>query len=489
MMSIARNAALALALLVALPAIVTAQTLGTFRWQMQPYCNLLTLTVTQIGGVYRVEGTDDECGAGRDRASVAGLAFPNPDGNIGMGLTIVTPATGSAVHLTAEIALAGLSGTWRMANGDSGPFIFTPGAPVPGDPRPLPTSGASIPPAISLLSGGSILARPDGDSGIPASGAGTRMMWYAGEGAFRAGSVGGGQWDDASIGKYSAAFGQNSTASGRSSVAFGGGSTAAGIYSAAFGEGTQAIGNNSVAFGTNSVATGTPSLAAGTSATASGISSTALGSHTVAAGADSIVGGFLSSATGRQALAFGDRAVADGNNSIALGRSALTIPAAAGSFVFADSSSATPFGSLGPNGFNVRAAGGFQFFTNSAASLGAALAPNATQWSVLSDVRTKHAFRTLDGEDVLSRIAAMPVTEWSYKAQEPGIRHIGPTAQDFHAAFGLGEDPLRIGTLDADGVALAAVRALEARTRALQEEVEALRLRLDTLLGATLRER
>jgi hypothetical protein len=104
-------------------------------------------------------------------------------------------------------------------------------------------------------------------------------------------------------------------------------------------------------------------------------------------------------------------------------------------------------------------------------------------------VRTKHAFRTLDGEDVLSRIAAMPVTEWSYKAQEPGIRHIGPTAQDFHAAFGLGEDPLRIGTLDADGVALAAVRALEARTRALQEEVEALRLRLDTLLGATLRER
>ena len=74
-MSIARNSVLAVALLVALPPLASAQTLGTFRWQMRPYCNLLTLTVTQVGGVYRVEGTDDECGAGRDRASVGGLAI------------------------------------------------------------------------------------------------------------------------------------------------------------------------------------------------------------------------------------------------------------------------------------------------------------------------------------------------------------------------------------------------------------------------------
>ena len=66
---------------------------------------------------------------------------------------------------------------------------------------------------------------------------------------------------------------------------------------------------------------------------------------------------------------------------------------------------------------------------------------------------------------MLGKLAQMPVTEWSYKAQSAAIRHIGPTAQDFHAVFGLGEDPLRIGTLDADGVALAGVRALEARTR------------------------
>jgi len=61
----------------------------------------------------------------------------------------------------------------------------------------------------------------------------------------------------------------------------------------------------------------------------------------------------------------------------------------------------------------------------------------------------------------------MPVREWNYKAQDAAIRHVGPTAQDVHAAFGLGTDPRRIGTVDADGIALAGVKALEARTRDL----------------------
>jgi hypothetical protein len=84
----------------------------------------------------------------------------------------------------------------------------------------------------------------------------------------------------------------------------------------------------------------------------------------------------------------------------------------------------------------------------------------------------------------LARIARMPVTEWSYRAQDDAIRHIGPTAQDFHAAFGLGEDPLRIGTLDADGVALAGVKALEARSRAQAERIDALERQLTNVLAA-----
>jgi len=94
----------------------------------------------------------------------------------------------------------------------------------------------------------------------------------------------------------------------------------------------------------------------------------------------------------------------------------------------------------------------------------------------------------------LARIAAMPVRERNYKSQPAAIRHVGPTAQDFHAAFGLGEDARRINSIDADGIALAAARALEARTReldarhqALANENEALRARLDRLEARTKR--
>ena len=54
----------------------------------------------------------------------------------------------------------------------------------------------------------------------------------------------------------------------------------------------------------------------------------------------------------------------------------------------------------------------------------------------------------------------IPMGTWNYKTQDPSIRHIGPMAQDFYAAFGLGVDDRHIGTVDADGVALAAIQGL-----------------------------
>lgn len=180
------------------PSVVHAQTVGTFRWQTAPYCNVVTVAVTQVGGVYRVDGTDDQCGSGRDQASVVGIAFPNPDGGIGMGLTVVTSPGGVAAHIDAEISLAGLSGAWRSSGGLSGTFAFTPGAPSPGYPRPVPT--AAVPPSISLLDDGGFVARQNGAGGLPASGPGTRMMWYPGKSAFRAGKVNGDQWDAANVG-------------------------------------------------------------------------------------------------------------------------------------------------------------------------------------------------------------------------------------------------------------------------------------------------
>ncbi len=129
----------------------------------------------------------------------------------------------------------------------------------------------------------------------------------------------------------------------------------------------------------------------------------------------------------------------------------------------------------------MRAAGGVGFYTNAALTTGLRLAPSGSQWLGVSDVNTKENFRDISGEDVLDKIARMPVREWSYKAQDASIRHMGPTAQDFHAAFGLGEDPLRIGTLDADGVALAGVKALETRTRTWSEERSVLVAELEKL--------
>jgi len=48
-------------------------------------------------------------------------------------------------------------------------------------------------------------------------------------------------------------------------------------------------------------------------------------------------------------------------------------------------------------------------------------------------------------------VSQIPLTEWNLKTQDPSIRHLGPMAQDFRAAFGLGEDERHINTVDSDG--------------------------------------
>ena len=72
----------------------------------------------------------------------------------------------------------------------------------------------------------------------------------------------------------------------------------------------------------------------------------------------------------------------------------------------------------------------------------------------------------MDAVAVLAKVAALPVRSWVYKAQ-PGETHIGPMAQDFHAAFGLnGTDDKHITTVDEGGVALAAIQGLNQKVEA-----------------------
>ena len=98
--------------------------------------------------------------------------------------------------------------------------------------------------------------------------------------------------------------------------------------------------------------------------------------------------------------------------------------------------------------------------------------------NITSDRNAKKGFRPVNPTEVLDKVTRLPISEWQYKSKE-GIRHLGPMAQDVYAAFALGDDDRHIATVDADGIALAAIQGLnhklEERLRNQEQELEALR--------------
>ena len=94
----------------------------------------------------------------------------------------------------------------------------------------------------------------------------------------------------------------------------------------------------------------------------------------------------------------------------------------------------------------------------------------------------------VDGSQILLLLAELPISTWNYAGQDPSVQHIGPMAQDFYAAFGVGEDDEHINTVDADGVALAAIQGLyqlvrekDAQLTAQQRQIKALEARMTAL--------
>ena len=165
-----------------------------------------------------------------------------------------------------------------------------------------------------------------------------------------------------------------------------------------------------------------------------------------------------------------------------------------GSFVWADATNAD-VASTNINQFLVRASGGAVFLSNAAGTAGVVLPPGGGSWSALSDRGVKENFAALDGAELLEQLDRLPMQSWNYRSQEASIRHIGPMAQDFYTAFGVGEDDRHISAVDADGVALAATQQLyrivqekAAETRQLQEELRQLRKRLALLEASQSRE-
>jgi hypothetical protein len=270
------------------------------------------------------------------------------------------------------------------------------------------------------------------------------------------GTVGGGYANQAGNGGASLLTGFATVAGGSNNLASGSYSSIGGGLS-----NTASGGMSSVPGGFQNEATNIWStVAGGGNNTASGErSAVGGGSNNTASGVHSTVpGGWSNTADGDYSVAMGHRAGALG----------------LGSFTFADFSP-HDFNTTGNNVFRVRATGGVRFVVDIDAAgdtTWSCQLATGGGWNCSSDKHLKQNLRALDGRDVLERLVAMPVFAWNPMGRNAHVNHYGPTAQDFHAAFGLGDDDTMIGTQDADGVALAAIQGLNAKLEARLDEKE-----------------
>ena len=329
-----------------------------------------------------------------------------------------------------------------------------------------------------------------GFGNYPASGAGHRIEWISRVAALRSGSVDGTQWDSPNVGWNSAAFGWNVTASGPQSFAANLNTLASGYAATAIGTNTVASGNQTFAAGYGSTASGPSDIALGASALASGGNSVALGFHANSAGNNSVAIGPNATTNYPFAIALGSGAFASASGAMALGGTTASGTAStsmgshantvgmAGAFIYGDNSTTTTVTSPAANSFTVRAQHFWLGMTSSPTATAGRLLETSTgaylstggAWTNTSDVNKKHGFKTVDGDDILARVDAMPLSTWTYNTESDRVRHMGPTAQDFRKAFGLGDTDKAIATVDADGVSLAAVKALITRTKELRQE-------------------
>jgi hypothetical protein len=92
----------------------------------------------------------------------------------------------------------------------------------------------------------------------------------------------------------------------------------------------------------------------------------------------------------------------------------------------------------------------------------------------VSDRTLKRDIEPVDERAVLATLAGVPMSTWSYTSDDPSVRHLGPMAQDFHAAFGLGNTDHAYDPIDAHGVAFAAIQALYEQVQEQNARIERL---------------
>jgi trimeric autotransporter adhesin len=315
-------------------------------------------------------------------------------------------------------------------------------------------SGSPLGDRLRVDSAGGVVALGQIGYGIiPATGAGWRMMWYPFKVAFRAGYAdAGGQFDDAKIGFYSWAGGALSAAPGNYAFAMGNQNLAEAQCSVALGSGNNVYGNATDGFATCGIGLGLNNRVHDQAGVALGQGNNSDGDAAVAIG-------YTSTADADYSMAFGYRASTNGHT---------------GAKVFGDASTTDSIEAVANNEFAVRAAGGIRMRSNATLTNGCNIAAGGTSWVCSSSRLLKNNYLPVDGEDVLLRMRQVPLDTWNVIDEASHARHMGPFAEDFYAAFGLGDDPRAIGLQDIDGVNFAAAKALDARTAAQGEQIRAL---------------
>jgi hypothetical protein len=155
-----------------------------------------------------------------------------------------------------------------------------------------------------------------------------------------------------------------------------------------------------------------------------------------------------------------------------------------GSFVWSDYSAGSSLvHDAAANQFVVRASGGATVYSSETMTSGVSLHAGSGTWASLSDRDAKTDIAPLDDAAILAKVATLPVSAWRYKT-ESGVRHVGPMAQDFYAAFHVGQDDRHITAIDEDGVALAAIKALHTENVELRARLAALEAKVGAISSA-----
>jgi hypothetical protein len=272
-------------------------------------------------------------------------------------------------------------------------------------------------------------------------------------------SVGGGVGNRACASWSSVGGGLSNQATGLESAVGGGGGNQATAYAA-----TAAGGLNNWAVSSFSSIAGGRSNVAGDAEVSPEDGTYA----TVGGGTENRASGAFSTVPG------GDGNIAAAPHSFAAGHRAQVAKEHNGAFLYADASEGE-FLSVAANEFAVRATGGVRLVTSVDAAgvplAGVRLPGGSGSWEMLSDRAAKVGFSPVDPQQILSAVAALLLATWSYTSEAALARHLGPTAQDFWAAFGLGTGDLTISAVDADGVALAAIQGLDQLAEAQQSRI------------------